>query len=208
MNIGIIGAGNVGSAVARSSVGAGHSVTITSTDSAEAEAVAQSVGATAVGSNRAAVEWADITILAVPADVVVEVVAELGDALSGKTVVDVTNRPTPDLGRDTCASSAEEVQAAAPSARVVKALNTVFASRQAEPDLAGQHADGYVAADDEEAKGRVLEFVESIGLRPFDVGPLANARTLEGMGWIHISLAMEHGWSWQSAWKLVGPMAE
>lgn len=208
MNIGIIGAGNVGSAVARAAVSAGHSVTMTSTDLAEAEATAQSVGASAVGSNREAVESADITILAVPADVVVEIVTELGDALDGKTVVDVTNRPTPDLDRDTCTSSAEEAQAAAPSARVVKALNTVFASRQAEPDLAGQHADGYVAADDEEAKRAVLEFVESIGLRPFDVGPLANARTLEGMAWIHISLAMEHDWSWQSAWKLVGPMTK
>ena len=208
MNVGIIGAGNVGTALAKAAVSAGHSVTITSTDPAEAEATAQSVGAAAAGSNREAVESADITILAVPADAVVAVVSELGDAITGKTVVDVTNRPTPDLERDTCTSSAEEVQAAAPGARVVKAINTVFASRQTEPDLAGQHADGYVAGDDEEAKGTVLEFVESIGLRPFDVGPLANARTLEGMAWIHISLAMKHDWSWESAWKLVGPMAE
>jgi hypothetical protein len=30
------------------------------------------------------------------------------------------------------------------------------------------------------------------------------ARTLEGMGWLHIWLAMENDWTWQSAWKLVG----
>lgn len=208
MNIGIIGAGNVGSALAKAAVGGGHSVRITSTDAAEAETAAQTAGASAVGSNREVVEWADITILAVPSDAVIDIVTELGDALNGKTIVDVTNRPTPDVGRGTCTSSAEEVQAAAPSAHVVKALNTVFASRQAEPGLAGQHADGYVAADDEDAKRTVLAFVESIGLRPFDVGPLVNARTLEGMAWIHISLAMEHGWSWESAWKLVGPTTD
>lgn len=94
MNIGIIGAGNVGRAMVQASVGAGHSVTITSADAAEAEATANATGARAVGTNRDAVESADITILAVPADAVVDLVIELGDAVSGKTLVDVTNRPT------------------------------------------------------------------------------------------------------------------
>lgn len=208
MNIAIIGAGNVGSALAEVSVRAGHSVTIASADQAETEATARTAGARAAGSNREAVEGADITILAVPPDVVVDVVSELGDVLDGKTLVDVSNRPTPDPDRVACTSSAEEVQAAAPRARVIKAINTVFAARQAEAALGGDQADGYVAGDDLEAKQRVLEFVESIGLRPFDVGPLMAARTLEGMGWLHISLAMEHDWSWQSAWKLVGPTAQ
>lgn len=208
MNVAIIGAGNVGSALAGAAVRAGHSVTITSADPAETEATARTTGAQAVGSNREAVEPADIIILAVPAKVVVDVVTKLGDALSGKTLVDVTNRPTPDLERGGCTSSAEDVQKAAPMAHVIKAINTVFAGRQAEPALGGDQADGYVAGDDPAAKRAVLEFVESIGLRPFDVGPLAVARTLEGMGWIHISLAMEHDWSWQSAWKLVGPTSQ
>jgi predicted dinucleotide-binding enzyme len=180
-------------------------VTITSADPAETEATARATGATLVGSNREAVGNADIVILAVPADVVVDLVTELGDALSAKTLVDVTNRPTPHPDRPGCTSSAEELQAAAPKARVIKAINTVFAARQAEPTFGGDQADGYVAGDDPDAKREVLRFVESIGLRPFDVGPLAAARTLEGMGWIHISLAMEHDWTWQSAWKLVGP---
>jgi hypothetical protein len=33
------------------------------------------------------------------------------------------------------------------------------------------------------------------------------ARTLEGMAWIHISLAKHNDWPWQSAWKIVGPKA-
>jgi predicted dinucleotide-binding enzyme len=204
VKIAIIGAGSVGSALAGSSVRAGHTVTVTSADPAATEATARTTGARPAGSNREAVATADLIILAVPANVIVGLVTELGDALHGKTLVDVTNRPTPDLDRGTCTSSAEEVQAAAPMAHVIKAINTVFAARQAEPEMGGDQADGYVAGDDPEAKRAVLEFVESIGLRPFDVGPLANARTLEGMGWLHISLAMEHDWSWQSAWRLVG----
>ncbi len=205
MNIAIIGSGNVGTALARSAVRAGHSVTISSMDTAGAERLAHSVGAQAVSSNQEAVERADVAFLAVPAGAVAELAAELGDAARGKVLVDVTNRATPDPERAACTSIAEEVQAQVSDARVVKAINTVFAARQAEPDIGGTPADGYVAGDDQGAKEVVLAFVKSIGLTPYDVGPLAVARTLEGMAWIHISLAMQNNWPWQSAWKIVGP---
>lgn len=207
MDIAIIGSGNVGSALARSAARAGHSVTISSPDADEATRLAGSVGGHAVASNAEAVENADVAFLAVPAEAVMDIAAELGDAARGKVLVDVTNRPTPDPTGDAGISIAEEVQSRAPDAHVVKALNTVFASRQANPDIGGTPADGYVAGDDEAAKETVLSFVESIGLTPYDVGPLAAARTLEGMAWIHISLAMQNNWPWQSAWKIVGPKA-
>ncbi len=205
MQIAIIGSGNVGTALARSAARAGHSVTISSRDTAGAQSLAASVNGRAVSSHEAAVERADVAFLAVPASAVVDVAAELGDSARGKVLVDVTNRPTPAPEGARCMSIAEEVQARAPGARVVKAINTVFAARQAEPDIGGTPADGYVAADDEDAKQAVLSFVESIGLTPYDVGPLAAARTLEGMAWIHIFLAMHNDWPWQSAWKIVGP---
>ena len=205
MKIGIIGTGNVGTALARSAKQAGHSVTVTSRDADEAAEAARSLGAEAAASNSEVVENADLTFLAVPADAVLDVAADLGTAAHGRVLVDVTNRPTPDPSRSNGTSIAEEVQERAPDAHVVKAINTVFASRQAEPDIGGSRADGYVAGDDAAAKQRVLEFVESIGLTPYDVGPLAAARTLEGMAWIHISLATDNNWPWQSAWKIVGP---
>jgi hypothetical protein len=205
MNIAILGAGNVGSALADSTVRAGHTVTISSSDPDDARRVAEETGARAADTNAAAVDDADIVVLALPADHIVAAATELGTSLDGKVVVDVSNRPTPDLERSECTSSAEELQASAPQARVVKALNTAFAPRQAEPEVAGMQADGYVAGDDEDAKESVLELVESIGFRPLDVGPLSSARTLEGMAWIHISLQMANKWPFQSAWKIVGP---
>lgn len=205
MNIAIIGSGNVGTALARSAASAGHTVIVASPDQSDAEQLAQAVGGQAAPSNAAAVQAAEVVFLAVPAETVVDLAGELGDAARGKVLVDVTNRPTPDSESNTCTSIAEEVQAAAPDARVVKAINTVFAARQADPGIGGTPADGYVAGDDEAAKELVLEFVKSIGLTPYDVGPLAVARTLEGMAWIHISLASANNWPWQSAWKIVGP---
>jgi predicted dinucleotide-binding enzyme len=205
MNIAILGAGDVGSALAQSTVRAGHSVTVSSRDPEDARRVAEETGAKAADTNAAAVGEADIVVLALPADEVVPAATELGAVLAGKVVVDVSNRPTPDPERSESTSVAEELQASAPQARVVKALNTAFAPRQAEPEVAGMQADGYVAGDDDGAKQRVLDLVGSIGFRPLDVGPLASARTLEGMAWMHISLQMENKWPFQSAWKIVGP---
>jgi predicted dinucleotide-binding enzyme len=127
----------------------------------------------------------------------------MGSSLDGKVVVDVTNRPTP-TPDGSATSIAEELQGQIPGARVVKAFNTVFASRQANPLVAGITADGFVAGDDATAKQTVLDVVESIGLRPVDAGALASARTLEGMGWLNIQRAIAGG-TWQDAWVLVGP---
>ena len=122
---------------------------------------------------------------------------------SGKVVVDVSNRPTPSADGP-ATSIAEELQARLPKTSVVKAFNTVFATRQANPQLGGVTADGFVAADDAKAKQTVLEIVESIGFRPVDAGSLASARTLEGMAWLNMTHAMSGG-TWQDAWVIVGP---
>lgn len=205
MNIAIIGAGNVGRALAASSVRAGHTVVVSASDPAHAAAVATATGARSVGTNRAAVEAAGVVILAVPIAAIADIAEELGAALDGKIVVDVANRPTPDPSRAGATSIAEETAALIPGARVVKAFNTAFASRQADPIVDGTELDGFVAGDDADAKATVLQLVRSIGFRPVDVGPLAYARTLEGMAWLNISLNMANGWSWQDGWKLVGP---
>lgn len=62
-----------------------------------------------------------------------------------------------------------------------------------------------MAGDDEEAKARMLEVVESIGFRPIDAGPLGMARALEAMAVQIVWLRVRHNWSRQSAWKLVSP---
>ncbi|MHB8398961.1 MAG: NADPH-dependent F420 reductase [Candidatus Limnocylindrales bacterium] len=206
MNLAIIGAGNVGRSLAIASVRAGHAVVVASADLEDAEGVAQVAGARAVASNHAAVAAADVVILAIPTDKLVAVATDLRAALSGKIVIDVTNRPTPDASGN-ATSMAEELQAAIPESKVVKAFNTAFASRQVDPIVEGVALDGYVAADDPAARATVLELVRSIGFRPIDAGSLAVSRTLEGMAWLNISLQLQNGWPWQSGWKLVGPTA-
>jgi hypothetical protein len=203
MKVAIIGAGNVGKALTTSFTRAGHDVTISAAHAEHAREAADALGANAAGSNAEAVADAELVVLAVPATALQTVAEDIGEQLSGKTVVDVSNRPTPDpAGPGT--SIAEELQDRLPESRVVKAFNTLFASRQAEPVVAGVPADGFVAADDENAKTEVLDVLDGLGFRPVDAGPLAAARTLEGMAWLNISRNMDGG-TWQEAYVIVGP---
>lgn len=206
MRVAIIGSGNVGMALAGSLVKAGHAVTLSAKNPEHARAAAQETGARAVDGNAEAAAAAEVVILAVPTPALDDVAAELR-SISGKTVVDPSNRVDPQNPGAVLdgTSNAEQLQSQLPSASVVKAFNTLFASRMADPIADGQPVDAYVAGDDEDAKQKVLELAASIGLRPVDCGPLALARVLEGMALTNILLQIRNNWPWQSAFRLVGP---
>jgi len=207
MDIAIIGAGTVGKALATSFNRAGHNVTVASRDPKDAGALAAATGSTAAPSNAAAAATADVIVLAVPFTSIPEIAAEIAAAVGGKPVVDATNRMSfgangPEI--DTTSSNAEELATLLPNASVIKAFNTVLASHQGDPTAEGVQLDGYVAGDDESTKATVLELVDSIGLAPVDVGPLARARQLEGLAFLNITLNVANEGTWQSGWKLVG----
>lgn len=207
MNIAVLGSGNVGSALAEAFVAAGHTVTVTADDPENATALAEKVGAKSASTNTEAVQGADVVALALPWGAVSDVVDEVGGSLDGKVVIDATNPLKEDYsGLATSGrSGAEEVQRSAPGARVVKAFNTVFSSRQPHPDVGGTKLDGFYAGDDEDAKSKVAGLLGSIGYHPIDAGALRMARSLEEMAFLNISLNARNGWPWQSGWKLVGP---
>ena len=207
MRIAIIGAGNVGAALAAAAVRAEHDVVISASSSDSAGKAASSTGATAASSNGEAVRDADIVVLAVPHGAVAGIVAELGDALEGKVVVDSTN-PLNATYTDlttTGTSAAETLQQQLPGSAVVKAFNTVFAARLGSPTEGGEPLDVLIAGDDADAKATVGALAGSLGFKVIDAGGLRMARTLEEMAFLNISLNAGNGWAWQSAWKLVGP---
>lgn len=201
MKVAIIGAGNVGKALATSITRAGHEVTLSASSPESAQLAATAVGVKAAPSNTAAVDQADLVILAVPYAGGRQVADEIRDAVIGKTIVDVTNPLKPDYSglATEGTSAAEELQQRLPDSNVVKAFNTIFATNQATPTV---DVDGYVAGDDAKAKQLVISLVESMGFAPVDVGALSASRHLEGMAFINIGLNAANGWSWTSAWRL------
>lgn len=203
MRLAMVGVGNVGRNLADAAVKAGHEVTLAAAHPEKAREVAGEIGASAAGSVAEAAAGADAVVLAVPYLAADDVVRQLD---AGATIIDVTN-PLSEAYDDLVAepSAAEELQAAAPGAKVVKAFNTIFASRHGNPAEGGAPLDAFYAGDDDAAKATTAELARSLGYRPIDVGGLRMARSLEEMAFLNISLNVRNDWSWQSGWKLVGP---
>jgi predicted dinucleotide-binding enzyme len=187
--ISIIGSGGMAAAIGGRAAKAGHTVEVVSRDPAKARALADQLAAGATTGTYGAAPAGDIVILAVPYTSAAAAVTEYGDALDGKVIIDITNPISPDLtGLVTPdgSSGAQEIARVAPAgARVVKAFNTLFGHVLAR----GGRLDAFIAADDPEAKARVSTFIASLGLRPFDVGGLQMAQTLEALGLLLIGLA-------------------
>ncbi len=200
--ISIIGSGGMAAAIANRTAKAGHTVEVISRDTAKAQALADQLAAGATTGTYGAAPAGDIVILAVPYTSVAAVVADFGEALDSKVIIDITNPVAPDfsgLVTPHGSSGAQETAKGLPAdAHVVKAFNTIFGHVLAKDG----RLDAFIAADDAESKARVSTFLESLGLRPFDVGGLQMAQTLESLGLMMIGLAKNGAGTWDIAMKV------
>jgi NADPH-dependent F420 reductase len=142
----------------------------------------------------------DVVVLAVPYGAVAGIVAERGDQLAGKVVVDITNpvdfETFDSLVVPADGSAAAEIAAALPKSRVVKAFNTTFAATLNSGSVGGQATTVLLAGDDADAKSLLAGIVTAGGLRAVDAGSLARARELEALGFLQITLAAGEKISW------------
>lgn len=193
MRIAIIGAGQVGAALARGWMRAGHAIVFGVRDVARASPVA---GA-AVAANEEAVRGADVLVLAVPWVAVPDAIAGCGD-LSGRLVIDATN---PVVARGTgieltlgfTTSGGEEVARMAPGAFVFKTMNQIgFAAMDRACGYPARPA-MFVAGDDAARKPTIMRLVEDLGFEARDAGLLDRARLLEPYAMLWIEQAMLHG---------------
>jgi predicted dinucleotide-binding enzyme len=197
--ISIIGTGGMAAAIGGRTAKAGYTVEVISRNPAKARALADKLAAGATTGTHGAAPAGDIVILAVPYSSAAEVVAEYGDAFDGKVIIDVTNPVAPDMAALVTphgSSGAQEIAKGTPAgAHVVKAFNTIFGHVLAK----GGRLDAFLAADDPEAKARVSTFLESLGLRPLDVGGLPMDATLESLGLMMIGVAKNGAGTWDIA---------
>jgi hypothetical protein len=197
-SISIIGTGNMARTLGALAVAGGNTVEVMGRDRSKAADLAKALGGSATTGEWGAVPAGDIVIVALLHTNVVPVVAHYGDALAGKVIVDISNPFNSAAdglthGEDT--SIAQEVAEAAPAgAGVVKAFNTIFSHvlEKGRPAV-------FIAGDDTQAKAGVATFVESLGLRPLDVGGLKMAYWLEGAGLVTMGLARHGVGNWDFA---------
>lgn len=189
MKVAIIGTGNMASGLAYALAGAQHEVAIGSRDPGKAAALAEKIGHGVQGGGiAAAAQLAEIVILATPFGGAADALKAAGD-LTGKTLVDISNPISADykslvIGHTT--SAAEEIQALAPKARIVKAFNTIFAQLLPSEARQGKTLQVFVAGDSDSAKAQVSKLAQSIGFEAVDAGPLSNSRFIEPIGEMNI----------------------
>jgi predicted dinucleotide-binding enzyme len=181
--ISIIGTGGMAAAIGSLAARAGHAVELMGRDAGKARARAEQVGPGTTTGTFGAAPAGDIVVLAVPYSVVVDVVKLYGDGLAGKLLVDITNPIKADfsgfLTPDDSFGTLEIAKAAPDRADIVKAFNTQNSSVLATGPVGGHPLDVFIAGDDAQAKARISAFIQSLGLRPMDTGPLTMARSLE-----------------------------
>lgn len=207
MKIGVIGAGNVGTALGENWQSKGYSVRYGVTDANDPKHVR--IGANRVGSPRDIATWAEVIVLATPWTATEAACHGLG-SITGKTVVDCTNplaMSSSGLGLafGFSTSGGEIVQSWCPGASVFKTLNQVGFETMSNPALTPQRPVMFVAGDDEAKKPSVLTLIGDLGFEAVDAGPLAQARLLEPFAMLWIDLAFKRGQGRDFAFSLTRP---
>jgi predicted dinucleotide-binding enzyme len=183
MNIGIIGAGHIGSTTAKLLIDAGHSVAISNSRGPETlRDLIASLGPDARAATPAeAARFGEMVLLAIPLKDYTTLPA---DDLRGRIVIDAMNY-YPDRDGNIAAldtgesTSSAMVAAHLPGARVVKAFNTIWfehlktkGNKTAPID---QRRAIFISGDDTGAKAAVSHLIEDIGFGPYDLGSLATS---------------------------------
>ena len=174
-HVSIIGTGNMGPAIAGVVSNGGNTVELIGRADADKPVTGE------------------VVVLAVPYGAVADIIAQRGDQLAGKVVVDISNpvdfETFDSLVVPADGSAASEIDAALPQSRVVKAFNTNFAATLASGTVGDQPTTVLIAGDDVDAKSLLAGIVTAGGLRAIDAGSLRRARELESLGFLQISLA-------------------
>lgn len=180
--IGILGAGRVGTALARRAVAAGYDVRVATAKPAEEIALLLEIMAPGARADKAeaVIAAADIVILALPLSKYRELRPEL---FAGKTVIDAMNYWAPTDGViaefEGKSSSSEVVQEYLPGARLVRSFNHMgyheideAARSSGDPERRALA----LAGDDAQARHLAASFIDRIGFDPVDAGVLAASR--------------------------------
>lgn len=187
-NISIFGKGNMGSALGERFTQAGNQVAF-------------------VGRDNHNAELGDIVVLAVPFASVDEIVAQYGDKLAGKIVIDITNpvnfETMDGLAVPQGQSAAQILAQKLPNSTILKGFNTNFAASLASGKVAGTAPTVVLlAGDSEQAKSSVANALNGSGLQVKDAGSLKRAVELEAIGFLQITLAVREQIGWTGGFAI------
>jgi predicted dinucleotide-binding enzyme len=187
MRIGIIGAGMIGSTMAKLWVDAGHDVRLASRHPEDLKSLVEKLGPrTSAGTPEEAAAFGDVVMLTVPLKAVPGLARDLAPRLEGKIVIDTGNayaQRDGDVAREAArhpGGSAAWAAGLFPKARWVKAFNTVYYKVLAsEAHRSGDRVGIPLASDDRDAMEVVAGLARDAGFDPVPVGALPRGKEFE-----------------------------
>jgi predicted dinucleotide-binding enzyme len=183
MKIGIVGSGNVGSAIGATWVRAGHEVMFSSRDIEHDKALAAKLGGGAkAGTPREAAAFGDVVMVSVPYHALPAVGKDVGDLLKGKVVID-TNNPFTHRDGETAKWALEKGAGLAsaellPGARLVRAFNAIGAAKMGAAYQAPGKVGMPIAGDDAKAIEVASGLIRDVGYEPVLIGGLEKGKFL------------------------------
>lgn len=200
MKIGVLGTGAAGQTVAAKFVAIGHDVMMGAREADNPKAVGfvERTGGKA-GTFGDAAAYGEMVFNCTRGDTSVAMLRTIAEPLRGKILVDVANPLDfsagypPHLSVVNTDSLGEQIQRALPETFVVKSLNTVNAAVMIEPQRVLGHHTVFVSGNDKQAKGRVMDFLRSLGWQSIiDLGDITSARAAEQLLplWVRLFTAL------------------
>ena len=189
MRIAVIGTGNIGGTLGRRWAAAGHDVMY----GARSEGGTRP-GVAPVVSIAAAIDGADVVLLAIPGPAVADIIGTHGGALTGRVVIDAANRiGEPEVNSHTA------IAAGAPGAHYARAFNTLGWENFADPP-AGAHL---MFAADPGARPATEELIRAVGLEPAFVGDTKAAGIVDGLLPLWFALVQQSGGNRRLAFRVL-----
>lgn len=199
MQIGILGAGNIGGTLARRLAEHGHSIFVGVRDPASPKAQAVAGAGVRLGSLAEAAAFGEVVIVALPLDAALAILPALD--LAGKILIDTTNA----FGGAPAGfgSAAAAVAHAAGGARIAKAFNATPWEVLADPIYGGVAVETFICGDDPPAKQAAIQLAHDLGVVPVDVGGIASAPLTENFARFWGLLAYQAGYGRGFAFKML-----
>ena len=191
MRIAVIGTGFIGATLGSALARSGHAVTFGSRHAHDDDVASGS--AVAVASVSESLEGADVVILALPGAAVADVVSNAGPALSGKLVIDATNK----MGEPVANGRAQLPG----DVRYARAFNSLGGENMADPRFPDGPADMFFSAPEQD-RTTVEEVIEGVGLRPVYVGA-DQEELMDALFRLWINLAVRQGRGRRLAFRLL-----
>lgn len=188
MKIGILGSGDVAKALAEGFIAQGYSVKLGSREGTKLSEYIATNSLLSQGTFAEAAAFGELIVLAVKGAKAIEALKMAGaNHLANKTLIDTTN-PIADLppvkgvlqyytaAND---SQGEQLQAAFPSTKVVKAFNSVGSAFMVNPAFEGGKPSMFIAGNDADAKAEVTNILTLFGWETEDMGDIEASRAIE-----------------------------